>query len=77
MTNISFTGFINLENIKKPQYRIESILLKENDRFVRDILPLKISDFEVRRLEWEDFVGKPKEDSYWIAHCNWGICYDY
>lgn len=44
---------------------------------MRDILPLRIEDFEIKCLEWKDFKGKPIEDSEWIAHSYWGIFYNY
>ncbi|CAD8049903.1 unnamed protein product [Paramecium primaurelia] len=77
MTDISFGGFISLKNIKNPQYEMEYLLDPVNDKYVRDILPIKIQNFEIKRLEWVDFVGKPNEEMPWIAHCYWNIIYDY
>ncbi|CAD8052086.1 unnamed protein product [Paramecium sonneborni] len=77
MTDISFQGFISLKNIKNPQYEMEYLLDSENDKYVRDILPIKIQNFEIKRLEWNDFIGKPNFEMPYIAHCYWNIIYDY
>ncbi|CAD8136714.1 unnamed protein product [Paramecium pentaurelia] len=77
MKDISFRGFLSLKNIKNPQYKIEQLLDHRKDKYVRDILPIKIQNFEIERLEWVDFVGKPNEEMPWIAHCYWNIMYDY
>ncbi|CAD8043641.1 unnamed protein product [Paramecium primaurelia] len=71
MKDISFRGFLSLKNIKNPQYKIEQLLDYRKDKYLRDILPIKIKNFEIERLEWVDFIGKLNEEMPWIAHCFW------
>lgn len=42
MSQASFTGFISIEDIKKPKYDINNLLDPNGSSFVRDILPIKI-----------------------------------
>ncbi|CAK71135.1 unnamed protein product (macronuclear) [Paramecium tetraurelia] len=76
MSQASFTGFITIEDIKKPKYDVNHLLDPNYDSFVRDILPIKIQNFEIRRLEWDDFTGEPNKESPWIAHSYWNIHYE-
>ncbi|CAD8053868.1 unnamed protein product [Paramecium primaurelia] len=76
MSQASFTGFISIEDIKKPKYDINHLLDSNYDSYVRDILPIKIQNFEIKRLEWDDFTGEPNKDSPWIAHSYWNIHYE-
>ncbi|CAD8048559.1 unnamed protein product [Paramecium sonneborni] len=77
MADISFRGFISLKNIKNPEYEMEYLLDPENNKYVRDKLPIKIQNFEIKKLEWIDFIGKPNLEMPYIAHCYWNIIYDY
>ncbi|CAD8049786.1 unnamed protein product [Paramecium sonneborni] len=75
MSQASFTGFITIQDIRKPKYDVNRLLGPNNDQFVRDILPIKIQNFEIKRLEWDDFSGEPKKESFWIAHSYWSVSY--
>ncbi|CAD8051050.1 unnamed protein product [Paramecium sonneborni] len=77
MSQASFTGFITIQDIKKQKYDVNHLLDPNYDQFVRDILPIKIQNFEIKRLEWDDFSGEPKKESPWIAHSYWDISYKF
>jgi len=77
MNEISFKGFMSPNQFKDRNYDLEYLLDPSQDEYVRDILPMKISKFEIKKIEWSDFVGQPSDESPWIAHCYWNIEYEY
>ncbi|CAD8071679.1 unnamed protein product [Paramecium sonneborni] len=77
MKSISFQGNISIQDLYKKGIQQNVELKLSDDQSVRNILPLRIQNFEIKRLEWKDFIGKPDEESPWIAHCYWNNSYEY
>ncbi|CAK91592.1 unnamed protein product (macronuclear) [Paramecium tetraurelia] len=77
MKAISFQGNISIEDLSNQRINLDTQLKHSDDQYVRNILPLRIQNFEIKRLEWKDFIGKPDDESPWIAHCYWNNSYEY
>jgi hypothetical protein len=43
---------------------------------INSMLPLQLGTFQVRRLTWEDFKGRPNPREKWAAHIFWKISYE-
>lgn len=77
MANPSFAGFLTPKHFPSYEDTLTYLLDPSDDIMVRNILPMKIGKFEIRKIEWNDFIGEPSETSPWIAHCYWNIEYEY
>ncbi|CAK91569.1 unnamed protein product (macronuclear) [Paramecium tetraurelia] len=77
MKAISIQGNISIEDLSNQRINLDTQLKHSDDQYVRNILPLRIQNFKIKRLEWKDFIGKPNDESPWIAHCYWNNSYEY
>ncbi|CAD8151143.1 unnamed protein product [Paramecium pentaurelia] len=69
MNSISFQQ-LDLRFIQQRQGKDLNVQMRlSDDQYICKILPLRIQNFEIKRLELKDCNYKPDVESLLIAHC--------
>ena len=64
--------------ISQPRHNTKSgPLFKVKSTIIKPATTIKPPQKEFPKLVWEDFKGKPKEGSWFLAHSYWKIVYSY
>jgi len=68
---------VQIKKVQPQQNTKAGSLIKVKSSVIKPAIKSKPTPREFPKLTWEDFKGKPKEGSWFLAHSYWKIVYSY